>query len=108
MAGRPKGKPSSKVRKDKGTKREKYNKTLDTTGKTGKENIALNAFWKTNKVSEFMTLTKEEADKRIEEWMADFEARNIKRNKGWWYPSISIPISKAVNKRTDVDKGWHL
>lgn len=95
-------------RTDKGQKRTSYNASLDTTGKAGKENIALNAFWKANKVSEFMTLTREEADKKIDEWMADFEARNIKRNKSWWYPSITIPIAKAVNKRTNVDKGWHL
>ena len=96
------------MRSDKGVKRAKYNKTLDTTGKTGKENIALNAFWKTNTVSEFMTLSKEEADKKIDEWMAKFEAKNIKRNKSWWYPTITIPIVKARNKRTDIDKGWSL
>lgn len=96
------------MRSDKGTKRAKYNGAIDTTGKTGKENIVLNSFWKTNKVAEFMTLTKEEADKKLDEWMEGFQERNIKRNKGWWYPSITIPIAKAVNKRTDIDKGWHL
>jgi hypothetical protein len=97
-----------RARADKGTKRKKYNGAIDTTGKTGKENIALNAFWKSNKVSDFMTLSNEESNKKIEEWMEGYQERNIKKNKGWWYPSITIPLIKAVNKRTDIDKGWHL
>lgn len=96
------------MRSDKGTKRAVYNGGIDSTGKTGKENIVLNAFWKLNKVSDFMNLSKEESDKKIDEWMEGFQERNIKRNRAWWYPSITIPLAKAVNKRTNIDKGWHL
>lgn len=94
----------SKKRSDTGTKRGNYKSNLDKTGKAGKENVILNNFWKLNKVSEFMTMTQEEADKKIDEWMERFEARNIARNSTWWYPSPIIPLDKARNKRTGIDK----
>ena len=93
-----------KIRTDTGTTRKVYKSNLDTSGKAGKENAIINNFWRLNKVADFMNLTQEEADKKIDKWMQDFEARNIARNSTWWYPSPVISIAKARNKRTNVDK----
>lgn len=96
-------------RADKGVKRAKYNGSYDDTGKLGKENILLKAFWKLNKVSDFMTLSQKEADKKIDEWMEGYQERNLKKDKGWWYPSVGgLNLNEIRNKRTDIDKGWHL
>jgi hypothetical protein len=91
------------ARKDKGQKRVNYNADLDATGKTGKENTALNNFWKLHKVSDFMTLSKKEADKIIDKWFEKFEAEKLKKNKLWWYPDISKSKFHTSKKKDDLD-----
>ena len=86
--GRIKGEAHVKERKDKGTKRDPYNTSYDDTGKTSRENKALKSFWCTNKVADMMELSPEELDAKIDQWMAEYEARQIKRVKGWWYPEL--------------------
>jgi len=94
MAGKPRG---------------KYNSTKDITGKVGKEPPLLSAFLKAHKVSEMMMLTKEEQDSVIEKWLTEYAERRMKIDKTWDYPTIPTKtLNEIRNKRTDVDKGWHL
>ena len=88
-----------KERKDKGTTRVPYNTSLDETGKTSRENKALKSFWSTNKVADMMQLSPKELDAKIDEWLADYEARQIKRVNGWWYPEL------YYKKETKKQKG---
>ena len=100
MAGRPKGR-QSKTRSDTGTKRATYVLKEDRTGKTFKENAALKGFWTDNKMVDIIQLSSEELDKLIDEWLLVYEARQLKRNLSWWYPSINYdpkPKKKKENK----------
>ena len=85
MAGRPR-----KERADKGTRRPrgKYKTNQDDTGKTVKENVAINSFWKTHKVADMMLLSSKELDQVIEEWLVNYQSTQLKRDKFWWYPMI--------------------
>jgi len=93
-------------RSDSGTKRGKYKNSLDTTGKVGKENYVLKAFWKANKVSDIMDLTPDELDAAIDAWLIGYEARQRERHgNGWWYPTIpETTLNDVRNKRTGIDK----
>lgn len=84
----------------------KYNtKASDKTGKTRKENRAEATFWKYHNVADIMLLTSTELDQVIDTWMAEYEARQLKLNKAWWYPSLTIYTMNDVrNKRTSLDK----
>ena len=84
-----------KQRKDSGVKRGSYTKNLDNTGKVGRENAALKSFWVNHKMKDIIQLSTEELDKKIEEWIVIFEAKQIKSNKFWWYPEIVYePVKK--------------
>lgn len=108
MAGRPKI-IREKPRSDIGAKRGKYKSTLDNTGKTGKENKIMTAFWRNNKLEDMMLLTGKELDDHIDKWLEDYKKRQIKRNQFWWFPEpAQATLNDVRNKRTDVDKGWHL
>jgi len=93
-------------RSDSGTKRGKYKNNLDKTGKVGKENYVLRAFWKAHKLSYNMDLTPEELDAVIDAWLVGYEKRQReKHGNGWWYPSIpEFTINEVRNKRTGIDK----
>ena len=93
-------------RSDNGTKRGKYKNTLDTTGKTTKENYVLKAFWKAHKVSDIIQLTPDELDAAIDAWLIGYETRQRERHgNGWWYPSIpETTLNDVRNKRTGIDK----
>jgi hypothetical protein len=96
-------------RSDEGGRREKYARTTDNTGKMGKENQLVRAFWDKHKVKDMMVLDAKEAEAVISKWMEDYEARQIARNRSWWYPSIATKtLNQVRNTRTNVDKGWHL
>ena len=99
--------PREKTRSDKG-RPHKYKNTYETRGSAGKENQVIRAFWKKHKMDDIIQLEGKELDKAIDSWFEGYEARQIKRDRNWWYPTIVIPINKARNKRTSVDKGWHL
>ena len=76
------------------------------TGKTRKENKVENAFWKYNKVEDIMLLTSTELDQIIDTWMQDYEDRQIKNDRSWWYPTQTIyTLNDIRNKRmSGVDK----
>ena len=85
----------------------KYKTTpSDNTGKTRKENKVERTFWKYHTVEDMMLLTSTELDQLIDNWMAAYEARQIKNDKSWWYPTVTIyTLNDARNKRmTGVDK----
>ena len=96
-------------RSDKDIKRERYARKTDNTGKVGKENQVIRAFWDKNRVSDIMLLTSKELDKLISAWMDEYEARQREKKPHWWYPTIpGKTLNEVRNTRTDVDKGWHL
>jgi hypothetical protein len=84
MAGRPRTKP----RADTGTKRTTYKTKIDNSGKTVKENAALKSFWTNHKMEDIIKLSTKELDKKIDEWIIQFEAVQKKRDKFWWFPTI--------------------
>jgi hypothetical protein len=92
-------------RTDKGTKRTKYNITYDKTGKTQREGRFLVSFWKEHTVEGMMGKTEEELDQTIDLFLERFEARQLKRDKNWWYPDIQTTLNEIRNKKTKyVDK----
>jgi hypothetical protein len=96
-------------RSDSGKKRENYKTNDDNTGKTGKENKVIRAFWKKNRVKDVMLLSSTELDKIIDEWLGEYQQMQLKKDKSWWYPSIGgKTLNEVRNKRTNIDKGWHL
>ncbi len=105
MPGRPKI-VTGKVRSDTGTKRTTYNLKKETRGKVGKENLLARAFWGGNSMETMMQLSGQELEDHLEAWFQDFQARAIKRNPTWWYPSLPTKtINEVRNKRMKgVDK----
>lgn len=98
-----------KPRTDLGTKRSKYAANLDTSGKTGKENIALKSFWCSHRMEDVIQMSTKELDEAINTWIEKYQARQTKRNKGWWYPTLDgLTLHEVRNKRTNIDKGWSL
>ena len=96
MAGRPRTKP----RVDTGRKRENYTLKQDKTGKTVKENAALKGFWTDHKMEDIKLLTSTELDKVIDEWLVEYQARQIKRDMSWWYPTMHYdPTPKKKGKK---------
>lgn len=88
------------ARSDAGTPRAKYSLKVDNTGKVGRENATLRSFWSKYKMVDIIQLTPEEIDKKIEEWLIEFEATSLKRDRYWNYPHISYePIKKPKAPR---------
>jgi len=103
MAGRPRTKP----RTDTGRKRENYTLKQDKRGKTVKENAALKGFWTDNKMEDVMLLSSRELDKLIDQWLIDYQARQLKRDQFWWYPTMYYdPIAKPKGKKK-VNKSFN-
>jgi hypothetical protein len=103
MAGRPRTKP----RIDTGRKRENYTLKQDKRGKTVKENAALKGFWTDNKMEDVMLLSSTELDKLIDQWLIDYQARQLKRDQFWWYPTMYYdPITKPKKKR-EINKSFN-
>lgn len=72
----------------KGAKPRKYNSTYDDTGKVGKENTAIKAFWRDNKMEDILKLTVEEIDAKIEEALTKYAQTQLADNFNWWYPDL--------------------
>lgn len=104
MAGRPR---NNKTRIDAGTKRGSYNNSHDKTGKTVKENLALNSFWKTHTVADMMLLSSTELDRFIDEWLVEYQARQIKRDSSWWYPTIYYDPYPEPKKKRKVNTSFN-
>lgn len=96
-----------KTRSDSGTKRTKYVIKHDNTGKTVKENAALKSFWSTHKMKDIILLSGEELDKVIEEWILDFQQRQLKRDPFWWYPTIDYDPNPKPKKEKKINTSFN-
>jgi len=103
MAGRPR----TKIRIDTGKKRESYTLKQDKRGKTVKENAALKGFWSDHKMKDIMLLTSTELDKLINEWLIEYEARQIKRDNFWWYPTMLYDPTPKTRKKKVVNTSFN-
>lgn len=65
-----------------------YKSTYDETGKVGKENFAIKAFWRDNKMEDVIQLTQEEIDAKIEESLTKYAKTQLADNHNWWYPEL--------------------
>lgn len=72
----------------KAPKPRKYNSTYDETGRVGKENFAIKAFWRDNKMEDIIQLTPEERDAKIEESLTKYAETQLADNFNWWYPEL--------------------
>lgn len=93
-------------RTDKGSKRAKYVIKHDNRGKTVRENKALKSFWSTYKMEEIILLSDEDLDKVIDEWILDFQQRQLKRDPFWWYPTINYD-PKPKTKKKEINTSWN-
>ena len=100
MAGRPR-----KQRSDIGTRRTRgtYKNNQDKTGKIVKENAALKGFWIDHKLEDMMLLTSTELDKVIDEWLAKYQAVQLKRDMFWWYPTMYYDPTPKPKKTKKVN-----
>jgi hypothetical protein len=103
MAGRPK----TKTRADTGKKRENYTLKQDKRGKTVKENAALKGFWSDNKMEDVMLLSSTELDKLIDEWIIDYQARQLKRDQFWWYPTMYYDPAPTAKGKKEINKAFN-
>jgi hypothetical protein len=103
MAGRPRTKP----RVDSGRKRENYTLKQDKRGKTVKENAALKGFWTDNKMEDVMLLSSRELDKLIDQWLIDYQARQLKRDMFWWYPTMYYDPTAKPKKKREINKSFN-
>lgn len=107
MAGRPK--KNTKIRVDTGVKRGKYKTNYEKRGKTGKESNPIKSFWSFHTMDQVIVMSEKELTDAINNWVEKYQAKQIKKNPFWWYPDVDIKtLAEVRNKRTDVDKGWHL
>ena len=92
-------------RKDvnKGHRPPKYKTTYDDTGKVGKENRVIKAFWRENKMENIIQLSPEEIDARIEIALDNYAARQIKEDPNWWYPEQGRSVTDS-RKRLDKEE----
>jgi hypothetical protein len=65
-----------------------YKSTYDQTGKVDKENFAIKAFWRENKMEDVIKLSEQEVDVKIEESLAKYAKIQLSDNHNWWYPDI--------------------
>lgn len=76
----------------------KYNlRHVEERGKQPKEPRACKGFWSYHTMDQVETLTPEELDKLIDEFFLDYEKRQKKANKNWWYPES--PMDRLVDIR---------
>jgi hypothetical protein len=68
----------------------------DNTGRAGREPKVLISFWKKHKVEDIALLSEEQINNLIEEYFTQYEYRNKKNNKKWWYDDQ--PIWKTPKK----------
>jgi hypothetical protein len=93
-------------RSDKGKRRESYTANQELRGKVDKENAPLKSFWSFHKMDQVMQLTHKELDNLINSWIEIYQENQMKRNKGWWYPTVGgLTLHEVRNKRTNIDKG---
>ena len=103
MAGRPRTKP----RIDVGRKRQNYTLKQDKTGKTVKENAALKGFWSENKMEDIKLLSSTELDKLIDQWLIDYQARQLKRDMFWWYPTMYYDPTPKPKKKKEINTSFN-
>ena len=75
----------------------------DETGKTGKEAKVMTSFWKEYTVEEIMTKSQEELEVIVNDFIAKYEAKNLKTNPGWWYPEdpgSHARVARRANKNS--------
>lgn len=96
-----------KKRSDAGSKRTTYSANIDNTGKVGRENVALKSFWKKYKMVDIIQLTPEEIDKKIDEWLVEYEARQIKLDKFWCYPELVYEPIKKPKGPKKINNQWN-
>ena len=65
-----------------------YKSTYDQTGKVDKENFAIKAFWRENKMEDVIKLTEEQVDAKIEEALTKYAKIQLADNFNWWYPEL--------------------
>jgi len=103
MAGRPR----TKTRVDTGRKRENYTLKQDKRGKTVKENAALKGFWSDNKMEDIILLSSKELDKLIDKWLIEYQARQIKRDQFWWFPTIYYDPTPKAKKKKEINTSFN-
>jgi hypothetical protein len=91
------------MRNDKGSTRTPYKvKEIEKRGKPEYELKLHKTFWKDNKMADVEFLSEKELDEFIDKWMEVYEARRIKEDKNWWYPTLNLPIALSRNKRYNI------
>lgn len=103
MAGRPR----TKTRVDVGRKRENYTLKQDKRGKTVKENAALKGFWSDHKMEDIILLSSTELDKLIDKWLIDYQARQVKRDQFWWYPTMYYDPAPKSKKKKEINTSFN-
>lgn len=84
-----------------------YNLKVDNTGKTFKENAAIKSFWTKYKMEDIIQLTPEEIDNKIDIWIEEFEAAQLKRNKFWRWPDINYDPTPKVKGPKKINSEWN-
>jgi hypothetical protein len=52
-------------------------------------------------MADIIQMSTEDLDKLIDEWLMQFQEKQLKRDRGWWYPTIHYdpnPKKKKSNK----------
>ena len=70
----------------------------ETRGRVGKEIKVITSFWKANTMDDMITKTPEEMDQAIDSWMSQYEAKQIARDRLWWYPESTTGYRKSIDK----------
>ena len=103
-----------KQRSDIGMPRERYNNVVRKTGKRGpyknkpkkpveprgmqnKEPLIVKVFWREFEMSQIETLSPEELEILLDKFFSEYEARQIKQHRNWWYPGN--PKERAIDLR---------
>lgn len=67
--------------------RDDYNiRPVEERGKKGPEPLVIKAFWKDYSMDQILNMTDEELIQAIDKSLDDFQARQLKYNKGWDWP----------------------
>jgi hypothetical protein len=75
-----------------------YNtKKKETRGQYKREARICGLFWKYHTMDDIITLTPEELDIKIEQFYDEYQARQTKINRNWWYPEW--PHERTVDLR---------
>jgi hypothetical protein len=92
------------MRADIGRKRKPYKikKKEERGGEHGKQYHFTRTFWKQYSMDEVITWSQEELDKKIDAFLDEFAARQIKQNPRWCWPEdpqLDIELPKKEPKK---------